>query len=1092
MIPSIKPLLQDAESVIRQHLAAQLLPLAVTAMIVPVVPNRKVQAWIDDPSLPKEYDAKGYRIVVTVVMDYLNTLMCDPELEVRRAAADAVSGLSLQILPRDVPVYCLPIPVRLALEKPKNGGAAATSATGNAKSKRSDEEQRQEELRITAANLLAEMGGAASEHKVLQEAAGEWVRETVLPAILELAVDPSFRVRRCAAQAMPRLLGACRLEDAVDCILPAFTRLSQDDIHRVRKSTGECLVDMSRALVIMASAETDVDRRDELYEQRRLALLPIAERLIQDSHKMVRQGMMQFLGPFMASFYPYQYSPLYTLLPSSTESDGSNHLGIVAQFFPHATSMVSRLNSSQNATATAPTPVHSSLEQLSPKLVTDLDKLQQALPTFLRASRMSAWSLQAVTTHRQQHPPEALDVKAIVDTLLDYFVALAAVQTGDENTDAEMRVYCAYSFPAIVLLLGREHWEGAVRTCFHTLLNPRYPEEPPDADDDEDDDNEPPLPVKRCLASSLHTIAHILGSEITVNDIIGVVQNCFLNDGDDSVRLSTIRNFPALLKLLPVKERREPFLLWSEVVQSDEMLGGKKRSATNPTVLNWRQRDYLARSLPDLILLIDPALIHKHIWPILKLLLQDAIDIVREDALWAIPILLKSYCVETLAKWPHIAEHAKKFSADACLEVNTWIKETILRVGSRNKIANFSDRQLYCRICFAVGLALRFSEGDLGADAEKQKDPVSVLSNKFKSFFFTEKQSDTTENGPYQRLTSAEQKHLRRLLMEDLLPTALEMKEDRISNVRITLMKGLQFMPADVRASPAVKAVLKDLEEESETWTSFGEEEPPFVAQQQQPPQQQVRLTQEQSQPAQRSASGPVDVDDVAITPDVSREEAMDDESHNDESDPSSCNDEVHPRSEAPAVEDHSASAHSDSSDSAGPVQVAVPKAAKTASETSDLKSVVFEAGSIGMQLEPTADDSGCRVCGFLDADDSNPSPARVSGKIAIGDVIVKVNATTVSSYDSTIAILKAGGRRKITFRPGKPGDEMDEAVDGAGDSDDAEEARKREKKIRKDAHAKKVKRDTEKPKKDEKDKEKKHKKEKKEKKVKKEKNAES
>jgi serine/threonine-protein phosphatase 4 regulatory subunit 1 len=133
--------------------------------------------------------------------------------------------------------------------------------------------------------------------------------------------------------------------DAIDVILPAFDELSKDDIHRVRKAVGECLIDMSRAITILANNETDETAKNQLLEQRRAVLLPIAERLIQDNHKLVRQGMMQFLGPFIASFYPYQYSTLTDLLPSTTESDGSNHVGIVAQFFPHATSMVSRLNS---------------------------------------------------------------------------------------------------------------------------------------------------------------------------------------------------------------------------------------------------------------------------------------------------------------------------------------------------------------------------------------------------------------------------------------------------------------------------------------------------------------------------------------------------------------------------------------------------------------------------------------------------------------------------------------------------------------------------------------------------------------------------
>jgi serine/threonine-protein phosphatase 4 regulatory subunit 1 len=543
------------------------------------------------------------------------------------------------------------------------------------------------------------------------------------------------------------------------------------------------------------------------------------------------------------------------------------------------------------------------LEQLTPAAYycdpqqQQLDELLAALPTFLHAARMSAWSLNAVTEHRQQHPPAAADIDAVVAHLLDYFVALAAVNTGDENTNAEMRVYCAYSFPAIVLLLGKEHWEGPVRMCFHTLLNPRYPEED-DSDDDDDDEHssEPPLPVKRCLASSLHTVAHILGETITETDIIGVVQNCFLTDSDDSVRLSTIRNFPALLKCLPMRQRREPFLLWSSVVLSDDMLGGgggkKQRSATNPTVLNWRQRDYLARSLPELLLLIDPALIHKHIWPVIQQLLSDGVNVVRDDALWAIPVLLKQYCADTLAhQWPHITvEHAKKFSAEACLEVITWIREEILKVGKSSSssrtnkqqaVANFSDRQLYCRICAALGLALRFGQGECSMDSlsasasaekTKYKDPVSVLSDKFKSFFFANKSNNSTEmNGPYQRLSVAEQRHLKKILMDDLLPLALSMKEDRISNVRITLMKGLQIMPADVREHADVKSVLKDLQEESETWTSFGAEEPPLIP----PPQaHEIHHEQHHHHPSdQESSSGPVDVDNVHVTPHGSSDE---------------------------------------------------------------------------------------------------------------------------------------------------------------------------------------------------------------------------
>jgi hypothetical protein len=79
---------------------------------------------------------------------------------------------------------------------------------------------------------------------------------------------------------------------------------------------------------------------------------------------------------------------------------------------------------------------------------------------------------------------------------------------------------------------------------------------------------------------------------------------------------------------------------------------------------------------------------------------------------------------------------------------------------------------------------------------------------------------------PYQSLTAAERKHLRRLLVYDLLPLALDMKEDRVTNVRLTLMKTLQSLPPDIKRLAAVSAVLQDLEDEVETWESvYGSED---------------------------------------------------------------------------------------------------------------------------------------------------------------------------------------------------------------------------------------------------------------------------
>lgn len=1008
-------LLNDTEAVIRQHIAGQMLQLSIVAMIKMETDDKddgkgtkgkkKLEDYMLHPEWVHTYDDNGYQLIInTVIPQYLNDLLLDTEVDVRRAASDALAGLALLLKPEDVRTHVLPIPLRLAQEKP---------AQPSQSKKRTEAEQRMEELRTTACHLLAELGGAASEHINLRNIHNGWVKEVVLPAVMELCADDSFRVRRSAAQALPRVLGA--VPDAANTVLPTFERLSQDDVHRVRKSTGECLVDMSRALMLLAASSTNKDERANLHELRRNVLLPIADRLIQDSHKQVRQGMMQFLGPFMASFYPYQYSELRGLLPESVESDGSHHLGIVAQFFPHASSMVARLNSSQNAISQTPTPVHNSVDPFLSYDVTDSERLVQWLPQFVHASRLSTLSLTAVTADRRKNPPEAKDLEALSSILLDYFAALSVVATGDENTDAEMRVYCAYSFPALVLLLGPEHWEGSMRTCFFTLLNPAYGQDDEDELGPEGPDGrkegetvvEPPLPVKRCLASSLHTVAHILGPELAVRDVIPAVQSFFLPDADDSVRLNMVRNFASLLSILPVQARREPFLVWSEVVQGESFLGGRKRSSTNPLVLNWRQRSYLARSLPELIVLLPPSLLHEHLWPILQILLTDSINDVRDDALWSIAMLMRAFCPETInTNWPGDIEDPKKFSFVSCNEIVDWVVNNVLisppqqTQGVRARPANFTDRQVYCRICGSVALALRLSE-----DTDGAKDEEIELKKQVRTLFFPN-EPDRMPALPYTKLNSAEQAHLTQFLQTELLPSALEMKEDRTSNVRITLMKVLQLLPFDLRTSAHVKPVLRALEEECATWTSFGNDISMYLADE----QQQAAAQQKKPASATPSSSGPVDVDAVQVTPSNSMDEADD--------------------------------APDDPSKSPRKKRSPKPPSKSKIAGGADLRTVVFDDGPIGMQLEPTKDERACRIYGFNDFG-SEMSPAKASGLIEIGDVIVSVNGVSVESYDHTIDLLKRGGRREIVIRPGLESERY-LSDDGGAPSDEAPEKDKR------------------------------------------------
>jgi hypothetical protein len=558
-VPLLPPLVADPESIIRQHLATQLLPMALTCM------------YVDEK---QNYNERGYQVVMShIVQTSLSTLVQDPDPDVRRAASESLSSLASHVKSEDVAPILLPIPLRMAQISPDPKKNSPFT----------------EDLKITAANLLGELGATLGKDVVSQFAA---------PAILKFAQDDvSFRVRRAAVQALPRILGGCTPDEAKDLILPAFSKLAQDDMYRVRKAAGECLVDMSRSLMLVAHnavPDNNEEVKREMRKMRRTKLIPICQALLTDANKFVRHGMMQFLGPFVASFYPLnkhhqnnntgendiaimmgdsspvKNSKTINLKESTLAGSGGNGSGgIGAQFFPHASSMVSRLNSSFAAnTSATPTPVAAGgfgPPANQPKR-SEYETLIYSLPDFILSQRRAMTSLHAVLQHRDSRPPDPADLEAIQKHLLHHFCSLARISTGDEGSDAEMRVYCAYSFPAsIVLLLGREHWSGPLHNCFLALVNPSTTEADTTAQ------LPPPLPVKRCLASSLHTVAHILGPKITETDLLPVFVQHFFRDNDESVRLNVIRHFPSLLSLL--ESPRSKYLeLWAQVVKAEDLL----------------------------------------------------------------------------------------------------------------------------------------------------------------------------------------------------------------------------------------------------------------------------------------------------------------------------------------------------------------------------------------------------------------------------------------------------------------------------------------------------------------------------------------
>ena len=972
LVPLLPPLVRDGESIIRQRVCSELKVLSLVLM--GMTGGGAADAGAGGgrittlPQVPRpDRTSKYYKVMTHHLFPHLYALTSDPDNEVRRAASENIVKLALRIDAEDVIPCALSIPLRLVKEgqrRATKGGNKDQSSDGDAGggggSDGVNPATPAEDLLVTASNLLADLASFLPPTRLSPEVCSRYLS----PTILALSEDPNFRVRRAAVQALPRMLGSATLDDVKRRLLPRFVALSGDEMYRVRKASGECLVDMSRALAVLPwrlrfgdvwvgpgdGGPVDVRNRAfyrqrtpdqlreleatvaECHDIRRRALCVISKKLLEDGNKFVRYGMMQFLGPLIASFYnldrgsmvgsmngllyrgidgdprratlgvgaesvgiakgsavppsrpanpdrglprpvnrvedltSYNHSLLgletilhgesdlcRAVLPhgglgSSADRDPFGTMG--GQFFPHACGMVGR-SSALDDDDTDSFLLGANLKRYNtraaPAAAGAADARSQ-LPKFVLEGRSDALALTRIVWHRaglvpsspeydgQSHrspPPSPLsvgrpdpeDLALVGATLLPPFIAMASCSTGEETTDAEMRVYCAYSLPAVLLLFGGHDWEAnGLKGCFMDLIG-----NPADGDGGEGDEaNQPPLPVKRCLASSVHAVAHLLGPSAVSSDSTFLLsfERAFLRDPDEAIRLNVLKNLASFLAALPPGDGpggRDVYLpLLCSVIMGEDVLGAaRKRSASNPGVLNWRQRDAVARVLPDVLVLFGPDLAREYLWPVLRALLTDSVSAVREDAAWSVPVLLRRY---------HGPDGGHSATSRWTSEVVEWLRETFLGDGDQEQESRggngkrssssrrfkrqgvssegaFSRRQGYCKVLAAVSLAMRIGEGEEegvgGYDGGGYDVPPGV---------------PPVPSDPFGRLTPGERSHLASALVDDLLPPALEMAADPVANVRLTLTKCLEALPPDVREAAGVDGVLGTLAEELRTW----------------------------------------------------------------------------------------------------------------------------------------------------------------------------------------------------------------------------------------------------------------------------------
>jgi serine/threonine-protein phosphatase 4 regulatory subunit 1 len=277
-------------------------------------------------------------------------------------------------------------------------------------------------------------------------------------------------------------------------------------------------------------------------------------------------------------------------------------------------------------------------------------------------------------------PPELSgDKLAAVNELIPYFIGMAFIKTGDLQEEAEIRLHCAFCFPAVVYTVGLKGWGTLRDAFFHLAQGPE--EEIPGGKANTNN-----TILRRCLACSLHEVAKVLGERVVEDELMPLFE-AFLKDGSEDVRLSALRNFHQIIGVVSIK-KREPLL---ELL--NDML-----STSSP--MNWRMRNSVARQLNQIICYFKAHSIRNKIAPLVFKLLDDPVAEVREKTYSSVPTLLKHMF------WVNIVKNeVPDIFADE-MDAEEWstkaIKEVLRVLQSLPTMEDFSHRQSFCQITGCV------------------------------------------------------------------------------------------------------------------------------------------------------------------------------------------------------------------------------------------------------------------------------------------------------------------------------------------------------------------------------------------------------
>jgi serine/threonine-protein phosphatase 4 regulatory subunit 1 len=232
---------------------------------------------------------EGYQVVVNTVLPCLHILLADLALEVRDAAAQSILLLASRLKKQDLDKVVLSPILQLVSQD---------------RSTPVDDEQK-----ASAIAVLNEISPILGD---------KLTKEKIVPELISLSQDPSFRVRKACAQNYGNVAKTVGTEFAVSKLLPAFIKLSNDSIWSVRKGCVESIVDVAEAV------DKDV---------RRNTFISMITKFTGDMSRWVRNSAFRYLGPFIYVCEPDLISPQFLELFTGIPKLGSAVVDGEVNFF---------------------------------------------------------------------------------------------------------------------------------------------------------------------------------------------------------------------------------------------------------------------------------------------------------------------------------------------------------------------------------------------------------------------------------------------------------------------------------------------------------------------------------------------------------------------------------------------------------------------------------------------------------------------------------------------------------------------------------------------------------------------------------------